>query len=211
MPTLPWSDSVNNFWFHVLAPEDWFSAAPRVDAAIQKRFTSLHARLTRDPPSPAALDAHGHLAAVIVLDQFSRNLHRASRKAYANDDIALDLAMDAVDRKLDAALTKAERQFLYMPFMHSEDRAMQSRSVALFTKLGNPEALKFAKKHCRIIHRFGRFPHRNKVLGRTSTDAEIDFLRTDPGFTPTSRRPSSPRLPYARPRAASPGSGAART
>jgi len=211
MPTLPWTDTVLNFWFHILDPEDWFSDEPRVDAAIQKRFAALHARLTRDAPSSAALDAQGHLAAIIVLDQFSRNLHRASAKAFANDDNALDIAIDAVDRKLDAALTKVERQFLYMPFMHSEDRTMQSRSVALFTKLGNPEVLKFAKKHCRIIHRFGRFPHRNKALGRTSTDAEIEFMRNDPGFTPASLRSSSPRLPYARPRAASPGSGAART
>lgn len=211
MPTAPWIDAVVHFWFDVLDHHDWFGAQQRVDDAIRKRFGALHTRLMRDPPLPAVLDAHGHLAAVIVFDQFSRNLYRDSAKAYAGDDTALELCIDAVARKMDTALDVRKRQFLYMPLMHSEDRAMQTRSVALFAGSGLAEALKYARQHCRVIHRFGRFPHRNEVLGRTSTDAEVEFLRTDPGFTPASRRSSALRRPYARPPAASPGSGAART
>lgn len=175
-----WIDIVNRYWFQELGPKDWFSARAEVDRQIRERFADLHAVLERAPPDAQRLSAEGHVAAVIVFDQFSRNLFRGSPETYATDDIALALAIDAVDRGLDASLDSRRRQFLYMPFMHSEDRAMQARSVHLFRAIGDADVLRFAEHHKGIVDRFGRFPHRNEILGRTTTEAERDFLRQSP-------------------------------
>jgi uncharacterized protein (DUF924 family) len=177
-----WQDAVNRFWFDELRPDDWFNARPEIDAEIRARFGDLRAVLKRYPPDPGDLTATGHLAAVIVLDQFSRNLFRQSGEAHATDDLALSLARHAVDTGLDESLAPRLRQFLYMPFMHREDRDMQARSVALFEKLGIPDMLRHAERHKGIIDRFGRFPHRNAVLGRVSTEAELAFLRSAPPY-----------------------------
>lgn len=173
-----WAEIVIHFWFQELSPTDWFSAAPKVDAAIRERFGALHTSLKAHPPASETLDVETLLAAVIVFDQFSRNLFRQSPEAFATDAPALALARHAVDAGIDRTLEPAQRQFLYMPFMHSEDRTMQYRSVQLFTELGIDEQLYWAKHHKGIIDRFGRFPHRNALLGRESTPEEIKFLRT---------------------------------
>jgi uncharacterized protein (DUF924 family) len=177
-----WIDEVNRFWFEELAQKDWFSARSEVDERIRARFADLHATLEREPPDPTALGAEGHVAAVIVLDQFSRNLFRRRPEAFSTDAAALALALHAADHGLDATLAPHQRQFLYMPFMHSEDRAMQARSVQLFAAIGMPDVLRYAEHHKVIVDRFGRFPHRNEILGRTSTEAEREFLRDSPGF-----------------------------
>ena len=177
---MPWIEAVNRFWFVELDPDDWFSAEPEVDEKISSRFGDLRAALKHEPPSAEALDAQGHVAAVIVFDQFSRNLFRRSPEAYATDDLALALARHAIENGLDVALTPRQRQFLYMPFMHSEDRAMQARSVSLFGKLGLADQLGYAEHHKAIVDRFGRFPHRNEVLGRSSTAEERAFLSNEP-------------------------------
>ena len=122
-----------------------------------------------------ASDPRGSLALVIVLDQFSRNLFRGDPKAFAWDDTALSHARRAIDRGFAPALPVVERQFLYMPFQHSEDLTVQAESVALFETIGE-HALGFARRHQEIIERFGRFPHRNAVLGRESTAEELKFL-----------------------------------
>lgn len=172
--------SILHFWFSELAPKNWFAVNPAVDATVRARFLDLYRALKAAPPDGAALDAHGHLAAVIVFDQFPRNLFRGTAEAFATDALALSLSHDAVARGLDAGLSMHERQFLYMPHMHCEDPAVQERSVALFESLGFPEAFVSALQHKEAIDRFGRFPYRNRALGRVSSAEEEVFLKTHP-------------------------------
>ena len=171
-----WIPQVLHFWFEQLSPEDWFSGKPELDDIIWDRFGDLRQDMKARPPDPADLDGHGHLAAVIVFDQFSRNMFRRSPEAFATDGLALALAKDALERNLDLALHPREQHMLYMPFMHAEDREMQALCVELIGKLGIPGILKFAENHKNVIDRFGRFPHRNKALKRQSTPEEIAFL-----------------------------------
>jgi uncharacterized protein (DUF924 family) len=178
---MSWIEAVNHFWFDDLGPGDWFGGGPSIDAAIRERFGGLRDELKNHPPGADHLDSNGLLAAVIVYDQFSRNLFRKSSEAYATDNLALSLACWAVNGGLDAALGLHQRHFLYMPFMHSENREMQARSVALFRPLG-AEALRYAEHHQEVIERFGRFPHRNAVLGRESSADEREFLRKESDY-----------------------------
>ncbi len=142
---MPWSEpvswvkAVNQFWFDDLGPNDWFGGGARIDAEIRARFGGLHDDLRNNPPDGEHLEPDGLVAAVVVFDQFSRNLFRNSPDAYATDSLALTLASQAVDRGVDAILGLHQRQFLYMPFMHSERWDMQSRSIALFRQLGSAE------------------------------------------------------------------------
>jgi uncharacterized protein (DUF924 family) len=131
---MPWIDAVNRFWFVELDPDDWYSGKPQVDEKIRARFGDLRAALKQEPPNVEALGAQGHVAAVIVFDQFSRNLFRSSPEAYATDDLALALARHAINQGLDASLTQHERQFLYMPFMHSERLDDQDLCLSLFSR-----------------------------------------------------------------------------
>jgi uncharacterized protein (DUF924 family) len=183
MESVSWVKAVNEFWFEDLGPNDWFGGGARIDAQIRARFGDLRDDLKSSPPLGEHLESEGLLAAVIVFDQFSRNLFRKSPEAYATDCLALTLACQAVDGGLDAALGLHQRQFLYMPFMHSENREMQERSVALFLKLGAPDLLGYAEHHRQVIERFGRFPHRNAVLGRASTVEEQEFLCSEPEYS----------------------------
>jgi uncharacterized protein (DUF924 family) len=171
-----WITDVYRFWFEDLQPEAWFRADPAVDATIRERFSDLHRSLMLNPIS--AVTPRASVGAVIVLDQFSRNMFRGTPAAYASDSLALRLSQAAIATEFDRLLGGRERQFLYMPFQHSEDLAVQRRSVELFAELGMPEQLGFAEEHRAIIERFGRFPHRNAVLGRTSTSDEVEFLKT---------------------------------
>ncbi len=177
---MDWIPKVLHFWFEELSPEDWFAGKPELDDLIWDRFGDLRQDLKAAPPEPAALDAIGHVGAVIVFDQFSRNMFRRSPEAFATDPIALGLAMDAVERNLDLGLHPREQQFLYMPFMHSEDVEIQKRSIELFSKIGIPGLLGFAEQHKSVIDRFGRFPTRNKALKRETTAAELEFLNAKP-------------------------------
>jgi uncharacterized protein (DUF924 family) len=176
-----WAEDVLRFWFTELRPDDWFSGAADIDAAIGSRFSQLYQALQASPLLPSSLDARALLAAVIVFDQFPRNLFRKSAAAYATDARALELARHAVASGKDRELKPQERHFLYMPFMHSEDRAMQAESVRLFTEI-SADGLKWARHHHGIVERFGRFPHRNALFGRESTPEEIEFLKTERPF-----------------------------
>ena len=176
-----WVGEVLSFWFTELQPNDWFSGATEVDDACRSRFGPLYQTLQTRPLLPSSLDARTLLAAVIVFDQFPRNLFRKSVAAYATDARAQELARHAVASGKDRSLQEQERYFLYMPFMHSEDRALQAESVRLFTELGGDGA-KWARHHRDIVERFGRFPHRNAIFGRTSTPEEIEFLKTERPF-----------------------------
>ena len=176
-----WAEDVLRFWFTELQPQDWFSGSAQVDDAIRSRFSQLYRALQASPLLPSSLDARALLAAVIVFDQFPRNLFRKSAAAYATDARAQELARHAVATGKDRSLKEQERHFLYMPFMHSESRELQAESVRLFTQISE-DGLKWARHHQGIVERFGRFPHRNALLGRTSTPEEIEFLKTEPSF-----------------------------
>jgi uncharacterized protein (DUF924 family) len=172
-----WVEKVLTFWFERTAPDRWFKKDPTFDASVRELFLGLHRSLVSRGNDGLLADARTALAAVIVLDQMSRNMFRDTPRAFAADPQALRLADAAVARGFDAGLTKDQRMFMYLPFEHAEDRASQARSVALMTSLGDADLQKWAQAHRVIIDRFGRFPHRNRILGRISTAEETDFLK----------------------------------
>lgn len=174
-----WVEEVLRFWFEELSARDWFSSSKRVDEMCRDRFGPLHEVLKSNPPEPDNADARTLLAAVIVLDQFPRNIFRRTPQAYSTDALALSLARAAVASGKDRSLNTMERNFLYLPFMHSEERAVQAESLRLFTELGSADGLKYARHHYDVVARFGRFPHRNAILGRQSTSEELEFLETE--------------------------------
>jgi len=173
-----WVGDVLKFWFEETEPDQWFASDPTFDASIRQRFLGLHEILVHHGTNNGLLaDAHTALAAVIVLDQMSRNMFRGTPRAFAVDPQARSVAEAAIVRGFDLGLARDRRMFLYLPFEHAEDREMQARSVALIASLGDPELQKWAEAHRAIVDRFGRFPHRNAVLGRISTPEEIEFLK----------------------------------
>ncbi len=167
-----WRADVLKFWFG-LEPERWWKADPELDAEIRRRFLELWATKRELPAASFLDDPLTALAAVILFDQFPRNLFRGHAEQFATDHLARAIARAAVDRGLDDQLEPAERGFLYMPFEHSESLTDQRRSLALFAALGDDFLLGFAKKHHAVIERFGRFPHRNAMLGRAPRPGEI--------------------------------------
>jgi uncharacterized protein (DUF924 family) len=171
-----WVDDVLRFWFEELSSADWFRKDEAIDARIRERFLSLHARLLAGELAPPDTP-RGLLAAVLVLDQFSRNLFRHDARAYAADPVARRIAQTAIGHGFDAVMALHQRQFFYLPFEHSEDPRDQRMAVSLTEPLGDPEMIRYAIAHQRIIDRFGRFPHRNAILGRRSTPEEIEFLK----------------------------------
>lgn len=174
--------SVLRFWFEDIQPERWWKQDDLVDTAVRERFSALYEQLADNVPAEWLETAQGRLAAVIVLDQFPRNLFRGSAKAFATDAKALALARDTIDAGLDGALSTDERAFLYLPLEHCEDREVQARCVALYERLGDRGYLDFARKHKLVIDRFGRFPHRNEALGRKTTNEERKFLENERWF-----------------------------
>ena len=172
---------VLEFWFNELTPEEWFQPGDDLDETIARKFGGLHARLGRDGvPSSWRAAPRGRLAAIIVLDQFPRNIYRGKAAAFSTDDAALALAIETVDGGHADVLEAVERKFVYLPFEHSEDPAVQDRAVRLFATLNDPRSLHFAEAHRDVIKRYGRFPHRNKMLGRVSTAEEEAYL-AEPG------------------------------
>lgn len=165
------------FWFDDTLPAKWWSAEPAFDALIAQRFGALHAQAARAELWPWRRDAPGRLAEVLVLDQFSRNIHRGTPQAFAQDGMALVLAQEAVACGADQLLPPVQRGFLYLPFMHSESRAIHLQAEALYRSLGNGNQLNFELRHKAIVDRFGRYPHRNAILGRESTAEELEFLK----------------------------------
>ena len=167
-----WRGGVLDFWFG-LAPEQWWQADDALDALVRERFLDLHALKRQLPPESFLGDAQTALAAIILFDQFPRNMFRGHANQFMTDPLALAIAKGAADRGFDAPLPKDERAFLYMPFQHSEDIDDQRRSLALFSALGDAELLHYARLHHDVIERFGRFPHRNSILGRQPRPDEI--------------------------------------
>jgi len=175
-----WVSDVISFWFEELKQEHWFSRSNAIDMQIRERFQTLHEQLVAQD-GPGVTNPRPLLATVVVLDQFSRNIYRSTARAYAADSIARRLARTAVEKGFDAAMNKQERLFLYLPFQHSEDREDQALAVRLFEQLGDEEWTRYAVAHKAIIDRFGRFPHRNAALNRTSTSAEVELLKEPMG------------------------------
>ena len=171
--TESWVKDLLAFWFG-LDPKQWWKAEPALDAEVTERFHDLWAEQRGEMPA-AFLDTPRHaLAAVILFDQVPRNMFRGHADQFRTDALALAIAGAAVDKGLDEDLGRQERGFLYMPFQHSEDLADQKRSLILFAALGDDYQLRYAKLHHDVIERFGRFPHRNAILGRTPRAAEIE-------------------------------------
>jgi uncharacterized protein (DUF924 family) len=167
-----WRRDILTYWFG-LDPKQWWRNDPAVDEEIRERFLGLWGEKRQLPVGSFLDDALTALAGVILFDQFPRNMFRGDAEQFATDTLALGIARAAVDRGFDDQLQPAERGFLYMPFQHSEQISDQKRSVQLFTALGDDYQLGFAKKHHDIIERFGRFPHRNLILGRAPRPAEV--------------------------------------
>jgi uncharacterized protein (DUF924 family) len=176
------SAAVIDFWFKELNPKDWFYKNDEMDARITNRFQSVHRAAVLGELWPWRSSAEGALAEIIVLDQFSRNMFRNDARAFAADGMALVLAQEAVRRSLDRELSAPQKSFMYMPYMHSESPAVHDTAVKLFSQPGLEGNLDFELRHKHIIERFGRYPHRNQILGRISTAEEIEFLKTSPGF-----------------------------
>jgi uncharacterized protein (DUF924 family) len=165
-----------DFWF-AAGWDKWWSKNDAFDAEIKRRFGALHAEACAGELDDWARDAQGALALVILLDQFSRNLYRNDHRAWAQDGKALGLAREAIAHRFDVEVPVTARCWFYMPFEHSEDLAVQMEGLPHFARLEDAELLKFAELHADIIRRFGRFPHRNAVLGRRSTSEEESFLK----------------------------------
>lgn len=175
---------INHFWFEELEPQQWFQSTHEVDEEIRHRF-SVNYEMARDGLCKNwAIDAEGALALIIVLDQFPRHMHRGTPEAFATDQDALLIAKEAVHKGFDQVLEPVKRGFLYLPFQHSEVLSDQKKSVELFGAMAddNPAGDMYAKRHFVPIDKFGRFPHRNEILGRESSEEEIEFLKTNKGF-----------------------------
>lgn len=165
------------FWFEELSPKQHFSKDTALDERMRTRFGALLETASADGLQAWRVDAPGRLAEIIVLDQFSRNIHRDTPRAFARDALALKLARELVAQGEDRALPLVRRVFAYMPYMHSEDLAAHAEALPLFSQVGLEENLRFLRLHTAIIERFGRYPHRNAVLGRASTPEELAFLQ----------------------------------
>ena len=165
------------FWFEEIDPSKWWANDNVFDQSIRGRFSEVHARASRCELFEWRAEAKGRLAEIIILDQFSRNLFRGSPLAFASDPLALALAQEAIGAKAEEALSPIERSFLYLPFMHSESLAIHAVAMQLYRTNGIQSNLDFEVRHKQIIERFGRYPHRNAILGRQSTDEEIEFLK----------------------------------
>jgi uncharacterized protein (DUF924 family) len=180
-------DDILGFWFarpgeagYGERREVWWKSTPEFDAEIGARFADACERAAAGELAHWAKDARGCLALILLFDQFPRNLYRGTPRAFATDARALALAKDGIARSFDQEMTLLERIFFYTPFEHNEDLEDQRRGAALFQTLGDDpsvrESIRLAKRHLEIIERFGRFPHRNAILGRASTAEEAAFL-----------------------------------
>lgn len=170
-------NTILQFWFNEITPAQWWAVDPILDRLISERFGTLHAQASRCELFAWRSEAAGRLAEIIILDQFSRNIHRGMPSAFANDSLALALAQEAVALGVDTALPQQQRNFLYLPYMHSESKRIHEVAEALFKAGASQDSHNFELRHKAIIDRFGRYPHRNAALGRESSEEELTFLK----------------------------------
>ncbi|AIR00970.1 hypothetical protein LG71_14180 [Pluralibacter gergoviae] len=173
-------NSVLQFWFEEISPGQWFRGTPALDESLRKRFGDLLASARRGELAAWRDTAQGRLAEIILLDQFSRNIYRGTADAFSADVLALVLAQEAVRAGCDRELNASMRAFLYMPYMHSESALIHRETLRLFNQPGLEKTYVNEVEHKAIIDRFGRYPQRNKALGRTSTPDEAQFLAQRP-------------------------------
>lgn len=169
--------TILSFWFQDIQPAQWWKVDPAFDELIRSRFGALHEQARRCELFGWRATPEGRLAEVIVLDQFARNIHRGTPLAFAADPLALALAQEAVAAGADLQLQFEQRPFLYMPYMHSESAAIHAVAEPLMKDRAPQGTYDFELKHKAIVDRFGRYPHRNAILGRASTTEELDFLK----------------------------------
>lgn len=172
-------DKVLSFWFETLTPKQWFKKSASLDDQIKAKFEKTFDEVVAGETAWWRDSAEGRLAEVIVLDQFTRNMFRNTAKAFRYDSLALVLAQEAIRGGHDKALPDSQRVFFYMPYMHSESRKVHNDAMLFFKDLPN---LNFEIRHKEIIDKFGRYPHRNEILGRESTLEELEWLKTNRGF-----------------------------
>lgn len=170
------------FWFSERVRPMWFRSTPEFDDEVSERFLETWQAAVAGELVHWHQSAEGMLALIIVLDQFPLHMFRGKAESYSTGEKALEVAADAIARGFDRKLERNYLPFLYMPFMHSENIDDQDRSVALFEAAGLKDNLRFARHHCELIRRFGRFPHRNAILDRLSTDEEQAYLASKEAF-----------------------------
>ena len=171
------SEAVLTFWFSDIDPQKWWVKDPQFDRLVSQHFGEVLLRAARGECAEWRGSARGRLAEIIVLDQFSRNIYRDTPQAFAQDGLALTCAQEAVRLGMDRQLPLSKRAFMYMPYMHSEDKRIHETAVKLFSVPGLESSLQFEIRHKAIVDRFGRYPHRNAILGRESTHEEALFLK----------------------------------
>jgi uncharacterized protein (DUF924 family) len=171
---------VLGFWFDLAMPEQWFAKSDSFDDEVRALFGPLRDLVLGSGAAGWRDDPDTLLAAIIVLDQFSRNIHRGTAEAFAADPLAQELTALALVSGWDEGMSAERRQFLYMPLMHAEDRELQALCLKCFDSLGREENIAFAREHAAVIERFGRFPTRNAALGRETTPAETEWLAASP-------------------------------
>lgn len=175
-PPTDWAEQLLRFWFVEHGFADWFKGGDAFDVAVTGGFAAWRDALRELPTESFLTDPDTALAAIILFDQVPRNAHRGNAEAFATDHLALAIAKMAVAGAFDIGLSKDERLFLYLPFEHSENRDDQRESVRLIGQLGDPDLMKYAQDHQAMIERFGRFPHRNKALGRADREGEAEAV-----------------------------------
>ena len=167
---------VYRFWFEEYGPDDWYGGKAAFDKVIAERFSETHVRVAAGEAFTWRATTQGRVAEIIVLDQFSRQLFRGDGRAFATDAMALTLAQEAVAGGHDQAMNEVERQFGYMPYMHSESLAIHEEAVKLFAAMGNEKLLDYEMRHKQVIERFDRYPKRNAALDRISTAEELAYI-----------------------------------
>jgi len=176
---ITYSDIIN-FWFEEISPQQWWVKDAAFDRMLTERFQATLNSAIQGELYIWRQSALGRLAEILVLDQFSRNIYRDEARAFLADPLALALAQEAIHQGADKEVSLSQQKFIYMPYMHSESLLIHEQAVELFSKPGLEDNLAFEHKHKKIIERFGRYPHRNSLLGRDSTAEEVAFL-TEPG------------------------------
>ena len=171
------AQDVLSFWFKEINPKSWWIAEPAFDETVRQRFGEQLKQAARGEYFSWRKDAHGRLAEIILLDQFSRNIYRGTARAFAQDASALVLAQEAVAANAHLELSPTERSFLLLPYMHSESALIHVQAEALYREYALESNYNFELRHKAIIDRFGRYPHRNEMLGRQSTSEELEFLK----------------------------------
>lgn len=174
--------SLLDFWFSEETKAKWFNSTPEFDQALTDQYLSVWQAAKNGQLKHWQSSAAGSLALIIILDQLPLNMFRGQPQSFATEAMSRDVAAHAIQQGHDQQLTDLQKAFIYLPYMHSEDMADQERSVELFENAGLTDNLKWAKHHRDIVKRFGRFPHRNAVLSRESSQEEIDYLNSKESF-----------------------------